>query len=201
MRSSPVLQASLSQTAAQASHNPGVDASAHAGRIPRPRLPDRPDVLLQATGASSRFSPEARGLDLPETNAVLRTIGQRLRAGRTGLGFTQAQVAALSFLRIPAVSEFELGKRAPTIPVLLRLADAVDVTVEDLLHDLTPPCRRVSTAQLLVIVARQPGITTHDLTNALDMPRSYVLQLLRRLRQTGELIGGPSWHIGLERAK
>ncbi len=61
------------------------------------------------------------------------TFGERLRAARALYGFTQAQLA--SHLEMPSahISHFECDRRLPSIPNLIRLCDALDVSADALL--------------------------------------------------------------------
>ncbi len=63
------------------------------------------------------------------------TLGARLRARRTGLGMTLAEVAEKAELSIPYVSNLERGRGNPTIDALRAIAAALDVSVPDLLGE------------------------------------------------------------------
>jgi len=67
-------------------------------------------------------------------------IGDRLKEYRKGLGMSQADLARKSSVSAAYVSELEsgLGKR-PSGEILLRLANALEVTIADLLgQDIRP---------------------------------------------------------------
>lgn len=63
------------------------------------------------------------------------TLGDRLRARRTGLGMTLSAVAEKAGLSIPYVSNLERGRGNPTIDALRAIAGALDVSVSDLLGE------------------------------------------------------------------
>ncbi|MGH3731912.1 MAG: helix-turn-helix domain-containing protein [Acidimicrobiales bacterium] len=65
-------------------------------------------------------------------------IGARLRARRTELEKTLAQVAEESGLSIPYISNLERGRGNPTVDVLTSLAGALDISVSSLLGDVDP---------------------------------------------------------------
>ena len=46
---------------------------------------------------------------------------------------TQAQISSISSVGAASISHFETGQRTPTIGTLVKLADALDVTVDALL--------------------------------------------------------------------
>ncbi|MFF4775513.1 helix-turn-helix domain-containing protein [Microtetraspora fusca] len=54
-------------------------------------------------------------------------LGAAVRRRREGLGLTQAELAERAGLKQPAVARFEAGGTMPTIPMLERLAEALEV--------------------------------------------------------------------------
>lgn len=64
-----------------------------------------------------------------------QSLGSRLRARRTALGLTLAQVAEKAELSIPYVSNLERGRGNPTIDALRSIAEALEVTLADLVGD------------------------------------------------------------------
>lgn len=54
-------------------------------------------------------------------------LGEAVRQRREELGITQAQLAERAGLKQPAVARFEAGGTMPTIPMLERLAEALEV--------------------------------------------------------------------------
>lgn len=69
----------------------------------------------------------------------VRRLGEKLRHIRTALGLTQVEMLA----RLDAgtaiyqshISEYELGKREPPLPVLLRYARLVNLSCDELIDD------------------------------------------------------------------
>lgn len=64
---------------------------------------------------------------------VSEALPANLKSLRELRGLTQAEVGARAGLAAAAVSHFETGQRAPSIESLVRLADALDVSVDVLL--------------------------------------------------------------------
>ena len=64
------------------------------------------------------------------TTSALR---ENLRKYREIRGMTQAQMGARADVAAASVSHFETGQRTPTLETLVRLADALNVTVDTLL--------------------------------------------------------------------
>ncbi|KAF0849369.1 helix-turn-helix protein [Nocardia caishijiensis] len=54
-------------------------------------------------------------------------LGAAVRDRRESLGITQAELAARAGLRQPAIARFEAGGTMPTIPLLERLAAALEL--------------------------------------------------------------------------
>jgi transcriptional regulator with XRE-family HTH domain len=63
-------------------------------------------------------------------------FGNRLRELRAAAGLTQRGLAALSGTSSAAISNFEAGNNAPTLGTLVRLAEALDCNVSDLVSVL-----------------------------------------------------------------
>ena len=61
------------------------------------------------------------------------TVGRRLREWREHVGMTQGDLAEETGVGIPSISEFENGKREPTLSQLKKLADALSADVARLL--------------------------------------------------------------------
>ena len=60
-------------------------------------------------------------------------LRENLRKFRELRGMTQAQMSLKSSVGSASISHFETGQRTPTIETLVKLADALDVTVDALL--------------------------------------------------------------------
>ena len=60
-------------------------------------------------------------------------LGERIRARRTALGLTLAEVAEAADLSIPYVSNLERGRGNPTLDALRSVAEALQQSVTDLL--------------------------------------------------------------------
>lgn len=89
----------------------------------------------------------ARGLDTKLSVLVTRSesllafaqgaaFGQRLRELRTERGISQDRLAQLTGLHRTAISLLERGGREPRLPTILRLAQGMGVSPDELLIDL-----------------------------------------------------------------
>lgn len=63
------------------------------------------------------------------------TVGERIRDARKSMGLTQAQLADQSGVAAISIHQYETGKRNPRIEQLLRIAEALDITVTDLMSE------------------------------------------------------------------
>jgi transcriptional regulator with XRE-family HTH domain len=65
-------------------------------------------------------------------------IGQRITAIRTKRGWNQSELARRANLNRAYISQLEAGRRIPGAVILLKVADALDVTVDELVRDAAP---------------------------------------------------------------
>jgi transcriptional regulator with XRE-family HTH domain len=75
--------------------------------------------------------------DEPAVDDVLESVGPRLRALRTDRGLTLAAVSATTGVSVSTLSRLESGQRRPTLELLLPLARAYQVALDDLVD--APP--------------------------------------------------------------
>ena len=59
-------------------------------------------------------------------------MGNKLREIRKRKGLSQAKLSELSKVHRVSISLYESGKKKPTIDSLMRLANALDVSIQDL---------------------------------------------------------------------
>lgn len=74
----------------------------------------------------------------PPAGADALTLGRRIRERRTELGLTLEQLATTIDRAASQVSAIENGKREPRLPLLRAIAQALGVSVDDLLRDEAP---------------------------------------------------------------
>lgn len=65
------------------------------------------------------------------------TIGERIKTARSNAGLTQRALAEKSGMATGTVQQYELGKRQPRIEQLQKIADALDVDINYLVHGKT----------------------------------------------------------------
>lgn len=64
-------------------------------------------------------------------------IGKRIKAARKKKGYTQEKLASVTGLSQPHIGHVEVGKSKVALPALIRIANALDTTVDSLLYDST----------------------------------------------------------------
>jgi transcriptional regulator with XRE-family HTH domain len=70
-------------------------------------------------------------------SSVAELFGSSLRETRTEKSLSQERLAELTGLSTNYIGEMERGLKAPGLPVVVRLAMALEVSVHDLLRDFT----------------------------------------------------------------
>jgi transcriptional regulator with XRE-family HTH domain len=68
-----------------------------------------------------------------KNTTVRKRIAARLRDRRMIMGYTQREVAESAGLTPDWVNHFEAGRRLPTIPILIALCDALEVSADRIL--------------------------------------------------------------------
>jgi len=96
----------------------------------------------------------------PDIDSALAAVGPRLRALRERRGSTLAQLSAASGISTSTLSRLESGARRPTLELLLRLARAYDVPVDELIAESPTVDPRVHRSPV-----HQAGRTIIPLTN------------------------------------
>ena len=64
-------------------------------------------------------------------------IGKRIKAARKMKGYTQEKLAQVTGLSQPHIGHVEVGRTKVALPALIRIANALDTTVDSLLYDST----------------------------------------------------------------
>ena len=108
-------------------------------------------------------TPPPSGLDIV-------TLGQRIRHLRRSHGMTLAELATTVGAASSALSMVENGRREPRLSLLRGIADALDVSVEDLLRP-EPPSRRASLEIALERAQRSPSYASLGLPPLRPSPR------------------------------
>lgn len=90
---------------------------------------DGPDGPFHVTAHELAALAADRSLDRPD---LAKRVGENLRAERTTRGLSLRDLAAVSGIAAPNLSNFENGRTTPRLETLGRLAEALGVTVASL---------------------------------------------------------------------
>ena len=79
-------------------------------------------------------------------------IGQRVRKYRKALGLSQEELAERVEISVPHMSHIETANTKLSLPVLVALAEALEVRTDDLLYDNQPKNRAASAEEISSIL-------------------------------------------------
>lgn len=120
-------------------------------------------------------------------------IAHRVRSARLAQGFTLAQVSASSGVSVGHLSRVENAERLPTVRVLMQLAQALGVSLSDLVGE--------SASGSAVFVSRASGRRAPETAEksllSISDPKSLVLQAFEMRLEPGRA-GEPTSHLGEE---
>lgn len=116
-----------------------------------------------------------------DDDAVLAAVGPRLRALRLERGTTLTDLSQTTGISVSTLSRLETGGRRPTLELLLPLATAHDVPLDDLVGTA-----RASDPRVAHRPVTHHGITYLPLTRSVGGIRAYKV-IIQPRDQTGEL--------------
>ena len=105
-------------------------------------------------------------------------IGQRIRKTRKAHGLSQEQLAELVGISTTHMSHIETGNTKLSLPVLVSLAEALEVSTDDLLFCGSPTERGSVLAELTQLLE---SCTTQQLKITVDVLRATIVSLKKQL--------------------
>ena len=75
-------------------------------------------------------------------------IGNRIKAARKAKGLSQSELSELIDRSVGYMSYIETGSKKPSLETLIQIANALDVTIDELLSDNLVASSRVSNTQI-----------------------------------------------------
>lgn len=105
-------------------------------------------------------------------------IGQRIRKFRKALGLSQEMLAEKVNISTTHMSHIETGNTKLSLPVLVALANALEVRTDDLLYDETPTTRTSSINEIMHILNTS---TKQELQIIVDILRATQITLHKYL--------------------
>ena len=109
---------------------------------------------------SSDHKPGSRKTTRRATSNAVPALAS-LRESR---GFTQAELATRTGVSTLQISQFETGFRSPSVPTLIRLADALDVSLDALTARATGvPAEKPGGPRIRALIALAAELSGRDL--------------------------------------
>ncbi len=81
-----------------------------------------------------------------------KAVGERIRAARVKKGLKQHNLAALAEISPTNVSHIERGKAKLSLPTLMKLANALEVSIDELLCDSLTKSKHISSNEIASIM-------------------------------------------------
>ena len=120
-------------------------------------------------------------------------IAYRIRAARLARGFTLTEVSARSGVSVGHLSRLENAERLPTVRVLMQLAQALEVSLADLVGESSTD----SDVYISLASDRNPAGNPEKSLVPRSNPQSLVLQSFELQLEPGRA-GEPTRHLGEE---
>lgn len=118
------------------------------------------------------------------------SFGNRLRAAREAVGYTQREVAAILGQHYTTVGSWEREDRRPPYDQISQLGKLYGVSVDYLLHgeEAAPPLSPEEQLRQLGAMLRSAGATTRDVATILDLleTRRKAMALEKRIQIAGK---------------
>ncbi|MCU1689905.1 MAG: putative regulatory protein [Pseudonocardiales bacterium] len=125
----------------------------------------------------------------PDIDATLAAVGPRLRALRRDRGMTLAQLADDTGITVSTLSRLESGLRRPALDLLLPIAQAYGVTIDDLVRG-----PNIRDPRVRPVPQRRHGITFLPLTNDAGGLQAFkMIMPARRTKPTLRTHPGYEW--------
>lgn len=110
----------------------------------------------------------------PDVDATLAAVGPRLRALRQERGMTLAQLSDDTGITVSTLSRLESGLRRPALDLLLPVAQAYGVTLDDLVSGQT-----VRDPRVRPVPQRKGGVTFYPLTSDVNGLQAFKMIVTR----------------------
>ena len=108
-----------------------------------------------------------------QETALYKAIGCRIREARLKLGMSQAALAERSRISLPHISDVELGKKKMQAATFIRIAEALQISTDELLRPDIPEVRNIYSSELAEALS---GCTPAEADS--------ILKIVRQLKET-----------------
>jgi transcriptional regulator with XRE-family HTH domain len=107
-------------------------------------------------------------------------IGQRIRKIRKARGISQEKLAGSVGISVSHMSHIETADTKLSLPVLVSLAESLEVRTDELLYDSTPMIRNDALKGILDVLQESP---TDDILVIEDVVRTLAVSLKKKSKQ------------------
>lgn len=108
-----------------------------------------------------------------------QAIGKRIRIYRRSAGVTQELLAEKINVSPPYISRIETGSASPSLQTLVDICNALDVTIDDLMHDSLSAAREQISGRLNKLLTDCSAAEITMVENVVDA----LLQELRNMQR------------------
>ena len=108
-----------------------------------------------------------------QETALYKAIGSRIREARQKLGMSQAALAEKSRISLPHISDVELGKKKMQVATFIRIAEALQISTDELLRPDIPEVRNIYSSEL-----------AEALNGCTPVEADSILKIVRQLKET-----------------
>ena len=108
-----------------------------------------------------------------QETALYKAIGSRIREARQKLGISQAALAEKSRISLPHISDVELGKKKMQVATFIRIAEALQISTDELLRPDIPEVRNIYSSEL-----------AEALSGCTPVEADSILKIVRQLKET-----------------
>lgn len=98
-------------------------------------------------------------------------LGQRVREARKKKKLTQERLAEIADIGVMYLGEIERGKKMPSLKILCRIIEALDISADYLLRDVVPTGKEYVLDE---ITAKLEDLTPQQRKTAVDILEAYI---------------------------
>lgn len=100
-------------------------------------------------------------------------IGRRLYQARKGKNLTQEQLAEMLGMSVSAISRIETGRNVTSLETLIKICDALQIGLDELLYDEFPKHTAVQSPEIKQIVKLLNQMDHKSVRFILDVVQAY----------------------------
>ena len=102
------------------------------------------------------------------------SLGKRIRENRISLGYTQEKLAESAGIEPSNLSHIERAATKVSLPTLVRIANALNVTLDELIFDSIQKNVHITTERMAVILSDCTDEEIHDIVEILQPIKTFI---------------------------